>query len=158
MRVRGVIGLAGMLAVLFMAATCRHSHHPESHETWLPGGSDAATCCNGVEFRLIPPCTPIAAKVVPAGDGWVHEVKFDGYRVQAHKMGSRVVLSSRNGRDFTERFASIAALLREVPAKAAVLDGEVVASEKHPGTADRRSTAPLADAKHYGAASTCELA
>jgi bifunctional non-homologous end joining protein LigD len=59
----------------------------------------------------------------------VHELKFDGYRVQAHKMGSRVVLFSRNGHDFTERFASIAALLREMPAKAAILDGEVVASD-----------------------------
>jgi hypothetical protein len=33
---------------------------------------------------------------VPTGDGWVHEVKFDGYRVQAHKLGSRVVIYSRN--------------------------------------------------------------
>jgi bifunctional non-homologous end joining protein LigD len=56
-------------------------------------------------------------------------VKFDGYRVQAHKMGSRVILFSRNGHDFTERFPSVAQLLRELPAKAAVLDGEVVASD-----------------------------
>ena len=41
---------------------------------------------------------------MPAGDGWLHEVKFDGYRVQAHKVGSRVVIYSRNGHDFTERF------------------------------------------------------
>ena len=81
------------------------------------------------KFRFIPPCRPIAGKAVPGGDGWVHELKFDGYRVQAHKMGSRVVLFSRNGHDFTERFASIAALLREMPAKAVVLDGEIVASD-----------------------------
>ena len=43
-------------------------------------------------------------RLVPAGDGWVHEVKFDGYRVQAHKVGTRVVLYSRNGHDFTDRF------------------------------------------------------
>jgi len=54
-------------------------------------------------------------------------VKFDGYRVQAHKAGSRIVIYSRNGHDFTERFPSIAQLLHELPAKAAVLDGEVVA-------------------------------
>jgi bifunctional non-homologous end joining protein LigD len=42
---------------------------------------------------------------VPTGDGWVHEVKFDGYRVQAHKAGSRVLVFSRNGHDFTDRFA-----------------------------------------------------
>jgi ATP-dependent DNA ligase len=68
------------------------------------------------------------AKKVPAGAGWLHEVKFDGYRVQAHKVGSRVVIYSRNGHDFTERFPSIAQLLHELPAKAAVLDGEVVAN------------------------------
>jgi bifunctional non-homologous end joining protein LigD len=59
----------------------------------------------------------------------VHEVKFDGYRVQAHKVGSRVVMYSRNGHDFTDRFPSIVQLLHELPAKAAVLDGEVVASD-----------------------------
>jgi bifunctional non-homologous end joining protein LigD len=69
------------------------------------------------------------AKNVPAGEGWVHEVKFDGYRVQAHKVGSRVVLFSRNGHDFTERFASMARLLRELPARSAVLDGEIVAKD-----------------------------
>ena len=61
--------------------------------------------------------------------GWVHEVKFDGYRVQVHKVGSRVIIYSRNGHDFTERFPSIAQLLHELPAKAAVLDGEVVTSD-----------------------------
>jgi len=56
-------------------------------------------------------------------------VKFDGCRVQAHKVSSWVVIYSRNGHDFTERFPSIAQLLHELPAKAAVLDGVVVASD-----------------------------
>jgi ATP-dependent DNA ligase len=60
-------------------------------------------------FRFIPPCSPIRAAAVPAGDGWAHEVKFDGYRVQAHKVGSRVVIFSRNGHDFTERLPARAA-------------------------------------------------
>ena len=59
----------------------------------------------------------------------MHEVKFDGYPVQAHKAGSRAVLLSRNGHDFTERFPPIAQLLHELPAKVAVLDGEVVAGD-----------------------------
>ena len=69
------------------------------------------------------------AKAVPTGDSWLHEVKFDGYRVQAHKIGLRVVVFSRNGHDFTDRFPSIAQLLQELPANAAVLDGEVVAND-----------------------------
>jgi ATP-dependent DNA ligase len=64
-------------------------------------------------FRTrFPPCSPVTTKNVPVGDAWLHEVKFDGYRVQAHKAGSRVVIYSRNGQDFTERFPSIAQLLR----------------------------------------------
>jgi bifunctional non-homologous end joining protein LigD len=63
--------------------------------------------------------SPILAKAVPADDGWVHEVKFDGYRVQVHKVGSRVVLFSRSGHDFTDRFPSIAQQLHELPAEAA---------------------------------------
>ena len=80
-------------------------------------------------LRFIQPCSPVPAKSVPAGADWLHEVKFDGYRVQVHKVGSRVVIYSRNGHDFTERFPSIALLLHELPEKAAVLDGEVVASD-----------------------------
>jgi len=79
-------------------------------------------------FRFIQPCSPVRVKDVPAGNDWVREVKFDGYRVQAHKMGSRVVVYGRNGHDFTCRFPSIAQLLHELPAKAAVLDSEVAPS------------------------------
>jgi bifunctional non-homologous end joining protein LigD len=91
-------------------------------------------------FHFIPPCSPIRAKEVPAGDGWLHELKFDGYRVQVHKVGSRVIVYSRNGHDFTECFPSIAQLLHELPAKAAVLDGEVVASDAD-GASELRQTA-----------------
>jgi hypothetical protein len=59
------------------------------------------------EFRFIAPCSPVTVKSVPTGAEWLHEVKFDGYRVQAHKVGSRVVIYSRNGHDFTERFTSV---------------------------------------------------
>ena len=44
------------------------------------------------------------------GDGWVHEIIFDGYRVRVHKAGC-------NRHDFTDRFPSIARLLRELPCK-----------------------------------------
>jgi bifunctional non-homologous end joining protein LigD len=79
-------------------------------------------------FRFIPPCSPIRAKEVPAGDGWVHEVKT-ATACRSTKVGSRVIIYSRNGQEFTQRFPSIAQLLQELPAKAAVLDGEVVASD-----------------------------
>jgi len=59
------------------------------------------------------------AKAVPTGDGWLHEMKFDGYRVQAHKISAPGVVYSRNGHDFTDRFPSIAQLLRELSSSSA---------------------------------------
>ena len=44
----------------------------------------------GVFFKYIQPCSPILAKSVPVGDNWQHEIKFDGFRVQAHIIGKIV--------------------------------------------------------------------
>ncbi|MBT9332287.1 DNA ligase D [Paracidobacterium acidisoli] len=67
----------------------------------------------------------------PEGDGWLHELKLDGYRMQAHirraKAGPEVKLLTRKGLDWTHRMADIAAELKELPVEAAILDGEVVA-------------------------------
>jgi ATP-dependent DNA ligase len=52
---------------------------------------------------FIVPCQPILASKVPAGDGWLHELKHDGYRIIAYKDGERVRLWSRNGRDWSIR-------------------------------------------------------
>jgi bifunctional non-homologous end joining protein LigD len=41
-------------------------------------------------FRFIQPCSPVLAKTVPTGDDWQHEIKFDGFRVQIHKLGREV--------------------------------------------------------------------
>jgi bifunctional non-homologous end joining protein LigD len=63
----------------------------------------------------------------PHGEGWVHEIKFDGYRILARLARGKVTLISRNGLDWTERFPETAAALATLPADAAVIDGEVVA-------------------------------
>jgi bifunctional non-homologous end joining protein LigD len=66
---------------------------------------------------------------VPAGDDWQHEIKFDGFRVQIHKLGNEVELFSRNGSRFSRRFPRLVSVLRELPAKSVILDGEIVASD-----------------------------
>jgi bifunctional non-homologous end joining protein LigD len=63
----------------------------------------------------------------PAGDDWLHEVKFDGYRILAAIEGKRVKLISRNGLDWTPRFGAIAGELAKLKVKSALVDGEVVA-------------------------------
>lgn len=63
----------------------------------------------------------------PATDDWVHEIKFDGYRILARVAGGTAGLSSRNGKDWSDRFPEIAALLGGLRSNEAILDGEVVA-------------------------------
>jgi bifunctional non-homologous end joining protein LigD len=61
----------------------------------------------------------------PAGPGWAHEIKFDGYRVQLRVEDGRAVLRTRKGLDWTEKFAAIAEAAADLPDS--ILDGEVVA-------------------------------
>lgn len=63
---------------------------------------------------------------LPEGD-WLYEIKFDGYRILAHLNHGEVRLMTRNGKDWSARFAELAATLAALPIKQAVLDGEVVA-------------------------------
>lgn len=63
----------------------------------------------------------------PSSKEWVHEVKFDGYRVQARIEAGRVRLLSRSGLDWTKKFGGgIVAALRALPLGAALIDGEIV--------------------------------
>jgi len=63
-------------------------------------------------------------------------------------MGSRVVVYSRNGHDFTESFPSVAQQLRKLPAKSPVLEGEVVASDAD-GQSECQATCAVDQAGHY---------
>jgi bifunctional non-homologous end joining protein LigD len=60
----------------------------------------------------------------PSGDQWLHEIKFDGYRVQIHLNKGKKRVLTRNGLDWTKRFSVIAGAL-DIPGQA-ILDGEVV--------------------------------
>jgi len=80
-------------------------------------------------FQFIQPCHPQRAKTVPAGDDWQHEIKFDGFRVQIHKLGDDVELYSRSGGRFSGRYPLLVDILRDLPAKSAIIDGEIVASD-----------------------------
>ena len=69
----------------------------------------------------------IATVVVRFGHG--HQLKFDGYRIQAHLLGGRVWLYTRSGLDRTNQFPPIAADVGCLPAEKLVLDGEVISAD-----------------------------
>lgn len=74
--------------------------------------------------------TPQLASLVdraPEGDQWVHELKYDGYRLLARIKGGEVSLLTRNGNDWTYKFPSIQKALSRLPVESAWLDGEAVA-------------------------------
>ncbi|MCE8004266.1 DNA ligase D [Billgrantia ethanolica] len=70
------------------------------------------------------------AREVPTQGEWIHEIKLDGYRLLARIEKGNVRLITRNGKDWTHRFAGIAQALEPLPVDLALLDGEVVAMGK----------------------------
>src|SRR6202051_1352460 len=63
---------------------------------------------------------------VPSGERWIHEIKFDGYRVQVHLRDAAVKVFTRRGNDWTNRFRKIAADAWHVNAGSAIINGEAV--------------------------------
>src|ERR1700730_144407 len=80
---------------------------------------------------FIAPCLPRSAAQPPSGDGWLHEIKHDGFRVIARKNGSRVRLYSRPGNDLTQRFPLIVEALARLRSRSCIIDGEAVACGDH---------------------------
>ena len=59
-------------------------------------------------------------------EGWIHEIKYDGYRGQIRLHGGKASILTRNGHDWTERLAEMPQAAERLPAISAVLDGELV--------------------------------
>ncbi len=76
---------------------------------------------------FIPPQLASEAATPPVGEHWVHELKLDGYRIQAHiDKSGKVRLYTRSGLDWTHRMPSIAREVGKLSVESAILDGEVV--------------------------------
>jgi len=91
-------------------------------------GSKAKTAASPMP-EFIPPqlCDSVARP--PAGEGWVHEIKFDGYRIQMRVEDGTVTLRTRKGLDWTEKFQAVAEAARSLPD--GIIDGEVAALDSH---------------------------
>jgi bifunctional non-homologous end joining protein LigD len=78
---------------------------------------------------FVPPSLATLRDEAPSGEGWVHEIKFDGYRMQARLERGKVRLLTRKGLDWTEKFPNVAAAVAALPARSALIDGEVVVED-----------------------------
>ncbi|MCP3411024.1 DNA ligase D [Bradyrhizobium sp. CCGB01] len=119
----------------------------------LQGGKGArkkaTTATNAKEVSEMPDfvapqlCTSVGRP--PGGDGWCHEIKFDGYRVQLRVEDGEATLKTRKGLDWTDKFAAIAKEAGELPD--VMIDGEIVALD-HNGAPNFSSLqAALSDGK-----------
>ncbi len=79
--------------------------------------------------RALQPMLATLVKDAPAGDDWVHEIKYDGYRMLARVEFGRARLYSRNGKDWTKVLAGVVHDLAHLPVRNAWIDGEVVVQD-----------------------------
>ncbi|MEI8153943.1 MAG: DNA ligase D [Hyphomicrobiales bacterium] len=78
---------------------------------------------------FVKPCLATLADKAPDSDKWVHEIKFDGYRLQARSDAGKVTLLTRNGLDWTRKFPAIAKAVAALKVDRALIDGELVVED-----------------------------
>ncbi|RWM38725.1 non-homologous end-joining DNA ligase [Mesorhizobium sp.] len=84
-----------------------------------------------VPAGVIPPLLPTLVDRVPQGPTWLHEIKWDGYRIGVYLDRGKVKILTRNLHDWTVRFPTIVSAVAELDATAAIIDGEAfVADDK----------------------------
>jgi bifunctional non-homologous end joining protein LigD len=89
----------------------------------LPGAKKAAMPA------FIPPQLATLVKEPPKGNEWLHELKFDGYRMICHLNRGAITFWSRNAKDWTERFPQIGKAVKALGLSSVILDGEIVAMD-----------------------------
>ncbi len=78
---------------------------------------------------FVEPYLATLADQPPSGAGWLHEIKFDGYRLQCEIDRGRVTLRTRRGLDWTEKFRGLAEELAKLPVESALIDGEALVED-----------------------------
>lgn len=78
---------------------------------------------------FLEPCLGLLCDRPPTGPKWIHEIKHDGYRIQARVDGARARLLTRKGLDWSERFPNIVPIVTRLGVKQAVFDGEIVVED-----------------------------
>jgi len=81
-------------------------------------------------LAFIPPLIPTLVEEPPAGEGWIHEIKHDGYRVQIIVDRGRARGFTRNGLDWTKRFGPVIDCAAGLRCTSAIIDGELVVQDE----------------------------
>ena len=101
---------------------------PKSAPRRKPPGKIAGAVPAPMPTRWKPQLAATADRA-PRGKGWIHEIKYDGYRTLVFFEGGKARLVTRNGHDWTARYRALAKAFEKLPCKSGVLDGEVVVQD-----------------------------
>jgi bifunctional non-homologous end joining protein LigD len=96
---------------------------------WSKGGERAPKAAKPPKWAFVEPALATRAERAPESDAWIHEIKYDGYRIQAAVSGDSVRLYTRTGLDWTGKFQSVADALTALHLKDVLLDGEVAIAQ-----------------------------
>ncbi|MET0429993.1 MAG: DNA ligase D, partial [Microvirga sp.] len=94
------------------------------------GPARIARAKGGILPPFVEPALAELTEVAPSGPAWVHEIKLDGYRMQARIDGGRVQLLTRKGLDWSDRFAPVVKALAGWALPSALIDGEIVVEDE----------------------------
>lgn len=81
-------------------------------------------------WPFMQPCIPTLVDKPPEGEGWAHEIKYDGYRTQLHLAGRKAKAFTKTGIDWSKRYAPVLEASRDLIGQDAVLDGEMVVQDE----------------------------
>ncbi|MBZ9670916.1 ATP-dependent DNA ligase [Mesorhizobium sp. ES1-3] len=79
-----------------------------------------------MHLKFIEPLMPTLVEKPPEGEGWIHEVKFDGYRSQIIKDDGGVRIFTRRGLDWTAKYRDLAKAASDLDVESAIIDGEII--------------------------------
>ncbi len=96
---------------------------------WSKGGERAPKAAKPPKWAFVEPALATRVEKAPDADTWIHEIKYDGYRIQAAVSGDSVRLYTRTGLDWTGKFQSVADALAKLDLKDVLLDGEVAVAQ-----------------------------
>ena len=80
---------------------------------------------------FIVPAVPKLRASPPAGDAWIHEIKFGDWRIPLHKEGRSVAIYTKNGHRCAQKIKLSAAALAHLPARSCIIDGELTACDEY---------------------------
>src|SRR5512134_254819 len=96
---------------------------------WSKGGERAPKAAKPPKWAFVEPMLATRVEKAPPSGAWIHEIKYDGYRIQAAVSGDSVRLYTRTGLDWTGKFQPVADALAALNLKDVLLDGEVAVAQ-----------------------------